>query len=107
MPKVKNVSDGPRGAYLKGVLHMAEVGEVIEADDYAKDWFKPTKGDESDDDKGGKPLSAMNKSELLDAAAAAGVVDAQDNDGQVISVADATNKQIIAAIEAKQAAPAT
>jgi hypothetical protein len=39
MPKVKNISDGPRGAYNEGQLVMAERGEVIEADDFAEEWF--------------------------------------------------------------------
>jgi hypothetical protein len=40
-PKVKvtNISTGPRGAYLDGTLVMAEVGETIEADDFAEEWF--------------------------------------------------------------------
>ena len=40
MAKVKNISTGPRGAYLGGVLVMAEAGQVIEADDFADEWFK-------------------------------------------------------------------
>lgn len=40
MAKVKNISTGPRGAYLGGVLVMAEAGQVIEADDFAEEWFK-------------------------------------------------------------------
>lgn len=39
MPKVKNISDGPRGAYLGTALVMAERGEVIEADDFNDEWF--------------------------------------------------------------------
>lgn len=39
MAKVTNISNGPRGAYLKGQLVMAEVGQTIEADDYADEWF--------------------------------------------------------------------
>ena len=37
--KVTNISNGPRGAYLGGVLVMAEAGETIEADDFADEWF--------------------------------------------------------------------
>lgn len=37
--KITNISTGPRGAYLDGVLVMAEVGEEIEADDYSDEWF--------------------------------------------------------------------
>lgn len=39
MTNVKNISNGPRGAYLAGVLVMAEAGQVIEADDFAEEWF--------------------------------------------------------------------
>lgn len=37
--KVRNISSGPRGAYLDGVLVFAEAGETIEADDFAEEWF--------------------------------------------------------------------
>ena len=40
MAKVKNISNGPRGAYLGGVLVMAEAGPTIESDDFAEDWFE-------------------------------------------------------------------
>jgi hypothetical protein len=39
MAKVTNISNGPRGAYNEGVLVMADPGETIEADDFAKEWF--------------------------------------------------------------------
>jgi len=43
MAKFINISTGPRGAYLKGVLVMADPGEEIEADDAPEEWFaKPT-----------------------------------------------------------------
>ena len=48
MAAVKNISTGARGAYAKGVLVMAEPGEIIEADDFAGEWFaeeKPAKAD--------------------------------------------------------------
>lgn len=38
--KVRNISEGPRGAYLKGKLFMAEPGEEIEADDFCEEWFE-------------------------------------------------------------------
>lgn len=48
MPKIKNITTGPRGAYLKGQFIEAAPGEVIEADDFAPEWFavegKPIKG---------------------------------------------------------------
>lgn len=43
MAFVRNISTGPRGAYLDGVLVMAEVNEVVEADDFAEEWFAPEK----------------------------------------------------------------
>ena len=60
MPKVKNISTGPRGAYLDGVLHFAEPGEVIDADDFSEEWFalegKPSPLDHDGDGKaGGSP----------------------------------------------------
>jgi hypothetical protein len=39
MARVANISNGPRGAYLGGVLVMAEAGETIDADDFAEEWF--------------------------------------------------------------------
>jgi hypothetical protein len=39
MTKIANISTGPRGAYNDGALVMAEVGEVIEADDFSDEWF--------------------------------------------------------------------
>lgn len=55
MPKVKNVSTGPRGAYLKGVYAEADPGEIIEADDFAPEWFEPVgKADPLDHDGNGK-----------------------------------------------------
>jgi hypothetical protein len=51
MAKVKNISNGPRGAWQGEALVIAEPGEVIEADDFAEEWFeeieapdKPAKG---------------------------------------------------------------
>lgn len=40
MPSVRNISTGPRGAYNGGALVMANPGEVIEADDFAPEWFE-------------------------------------------------------------------
>ena len=52
MPKVKNVSTGPRGAYLKGRFVEANPGEVVEADDFAPEWFDPVKADKAKPGKG-------------------------------------------------------
>jgi len=38
--KVRNISTGPRGAYLDGVLVWAAPGEEIEADDFSEEWFE-------------------------------------------------------------------
>lgn len=43
MTKVKNITEGPKGAYLDGVLFMAEPFEVIDADDFNEEWFEPFK----------------------------------------------------------------
>lgn len=104
MPKVTNISSGPRGAYNKGVLVMAEPGETIEADDFAKEWFKGGKSDADADDgkQPEKPLAKMNKTELQAAAADAGVTVAHDDEGKEVPLEEATNKQLIAAIEKAQ-----
>lgn len=47
MAAVKNISTGPRGAYLKGRYVEANPGEVIEADDFAEEWFEPVKADKT------------------------------------------------------------
>lgn len=52
MPQIKNVSTGPRGAYLKGIYVEANPGEVIEADDFAEEWFEPVKADKAKVAKG-------------------------------------------------------
>lgn len=54
MAKIKNISTGPRGAYLKGVYVEAEVGQIIEADDYPKEWFEEAKAEKPAD----KPANA-------------------------------------------------
>ncbi len=53
MALVRNVSTGPRGAYLAGAYVEAGVGETIEADDYAPEWFEPV-SDPLDHDGNGK-----------------------------------------------------
>ena len=54
MPAVKNISTGPRGAYLAGAYVEAGVGETIEADDFAPEWFEQVKSDPLDHDGDGK-----------------------------------------------------
>lgn len=83
MTKVKNISNGPRGAYLGGLLVMAEAGQVIDADDFPDEWFEEVDGDEGSD------LSKMKVGDLKALAAA-----------ERIDLGDATKKEdIIAAIE--------
>lgn len=83
MPQVKNISTGPRGAYLKGVLTMAEVGETVEADDFAEEWFQELDGDDA------PSLTKMTVDELKAFAEA-----------NEIDLGDATKKaDILSAIE--------
>jgi hypothetical protein len=53
MKKVTNISTGARGAYLEGVLVMAEPGETIEADDFVEEWFAPERAAAAKDAKAG------------------------------------------------------
>ncbi|WP_439538688.1 hypothetical protein [Sphingomonas sp.] len=82
MATIKNISTGPRGAYAAGVLVMAEAGQIIEADDYAEEWFVPTKAQldhDGDGNPGGsKPhnppgLTGKTKAQLVEIAEAEGV----------------------------------
>ena len=52
--RVKNISDGPRGAYLKGAFVEAEAGKEIEADDFAPEWFEVVEADPLDHDGNGR-----------------------------------------------------
>lgn len=90
MALVKNISNGPRGAYLDGVLHIAEVGQTIEANDFPEEWFEEVGGGE-------KGLADMKVAELKALAEA-----------EEIDLGDAKSKaDIIAAIElAREAAAA-
>lgn len=49
MARVRNISTGPRGAYLDGVLVWAESGGVIEADDFPSEWFASIGDDPAND----------------------------------------------------------
>ncbi len=83
MTLVRNISTGDRGAYFDGVLIMAAPGEVIEADDFAEEWFEEVDGDASDE------LAKLSVAKLKDLAEAEG-----------IDLGDATKKaDIISAIE--------
>lgn len=73
MAKVKNISSGPRGAYLGGVLVMAEAGQVIDADDFAEEWFKP-----EGEDEGGKEPGPLDGSVPELTAYLEGVTDADE-----------------------------
>lgn len=55
MALVRNISTGPRGAYLAGAFVEAAPGEVIKADDFAPEWFEADgKSDPLDHDGDGK-----------------------------------------------------
>lgn len=43
MARIRNISTGPRGAYLKGVFVEADPGGTIEADDFVTEWFEEVK----------------------------------------------------------------
>lgn len=51
---VRNISEGPRGAYLKGAFVQAEPGQAIEADDFAPEWFEVVEADPLDHDGDGR-----------------------------------------------------
>lgn len=88
MAKVRNISTGPRGAYLKGVYVEAEKSQTIEADDYAEEWFEVVEGDEPE----GGDAPELAKMTVADLKAFA--------EANAIDLADATKKDdILAAIE--------
>lgn len=95
MAQVKNISNGPRGAYLDGALVIAEVGETIEADDFPDEWFEEIGAEEADDEGEGDGLAALKVADLKALAEAEG-----------IDLGDAAKKaDIISAIElAREAA---
>jgi len=84
MPKVTNISNGPRGAYNEGVLVMADPGQTIDADDFADEWFA----------EGAVSLSSMKKADLTAICDAEGVA-YDDSDSRA---------DLIEKIEAKRAA---
>lgn len=111
MAKVTNTAEGPRGVILNdGTTHYLEPGESADLDLHEDHDLYPgvvkgsgRKAAESASDEP-KPLAKMNKTELLAAAADAGVTAAADDEGKEVALDDATNKQLVAAIEK---APAT
>lgn len=66
MALVKNISNGPRGAYLGPALVMAEAGQTIEADDFCEEWF------EVDGEAEGDELADMKVADLKALAEAEG-----------------------------------
>jgi hypothetical protein len=99
MTKVTNTAEGPRGVITAdGVTVYLDPGETADLDLHAKhelyDGVVKGGGKKAkEEDSEPKPLAKMNKTELLAAAEAEGVAVAED----------ATNAQIIEAIEAKRA----
>lgn len=82
MPKFTNISNGPRGGYLKGKLVEVQPGAEAELDDAPEEWFA-----EADEDDGS--LSSMKIGDLKKLAEEEG-----------IDLGDATKKaDIVSAIE--------
>lgn len=114
MATVKNTAKGPRGIRnSNGDLVMIEAGQSVTGEFPAsevKDFNAARKlelGEQptaEEVENAPKALSAMNKAELLKTAADEDVTKALDGDNKEIAVADATNPQIVAAIEAKRSA---
>lgn len=79
MALVRNISDGPRGAYLGAVLVWANPGKVVEADDFAPEWFELAV--EAEDEANAiseAPELAKMTVEQLKAFAAANAIDLGD-----------------------------
>jgi len=114
MASVKNTAKGPRGIRnAEGHLVMIEAGQSVSGDFPAaevKDFkkalaFEAGEQPEAEvEDEGGKgneakPLAKMNKTELLAAAKEAGVTVAHNAEGAEVAIDEATNAQLVAAIE--------
>lgn len=69
MTRVRNISNGPRGVYLAGLLVTVEVGKSTEADDWNPEWFS-----EGGDDNDTADVADLTIAELLDLAVAEGVI---------------------------------
>lgn len=68
---VRNISGGPRGAYLKGELVTVNPGKTAEADDFAEEWFVPVGGEP----EGFSSVGDLTVAELVDLAIKEGVID--------------------------------
>lgn len=120
MAKIKNTARGPRGLRNEnGDVVMIEAGDTVEGNFPASEVkdFKamlaaeagpsPEADDDGDDgETAEKPLSRMNKAELLAVAADEGIATVKGADNADVAVADASNKQIADAIQAKRDANA-
>lgn len=105
--KLTNNSAGARGVNLKdGTTAWLEPGEsrTFDKAEVHNVHADLAGGKAADEAPAPKPLDKMNKAELLAAAAEATVTTAKDAEGKDIPVADATNAQIVTAIEAARKA---
>lgn len=71
MTIVRNISNGPRGAYLDGVLVTVDPGKTTEADDFAKEWFVPA----GEEPEGYAAVTDLTLAELVAVAIDEGVID--------------------------------
>ncbi|WP_066795077.1 hypothetical protein [Sphingomonas soli] len=65
MARVRNISTGPRGAYLGAALVMVDPGKETEADDFAPEWFEVVSEGAP---KAGEPGDIGSAIDLLDPA---------------------------------------
>lgn len=74
MAHVRNISNGPRGVWLKGVLATVDPGKTVDADDWNEEWFTPAEGtvDETD-------LEGLGLAGLVKLAVAEGVLESEEN----------------------------
>lgn len=73
MAQVRNISPGPRGAYLKGALVNVDPGKTAEADDWNDEWFAPA--GETSDTAGIDDLDINGLAELM---VSEGLIDSTD-----------------------------
>lgn len=62
MLKLRNVANGLRGAWQGAALVIAAPGEVIEADDFAPEWFEVVEGEAAPAKVKAKPAPAKAES---------------------------------------------